>query len=104
MREEHMWVNVDWTVSQVSQPPEPSVEMVALLELVDLTNQIQRDRLQSSLYHRIVDGGFGTWDAICRRQDIFAAPFQYAVAVILSMLKRCKIFRFGAFMVTLILL
>ncbi len=86
-REEQKWVNIDWTVSQVSQPVEPSEEMAALFELIESllkSGKIDPDRVYITGLSMV---GFGTWDAICRHPTVFAAAVPIWVAEIPNMRK-----------------
>ncbi len=67
------WVDVPWGAKRHDMPEEPSVTMALQLELLDAfladplidTNRIYATGLSM--------GGYGTWDIICRRPDVFAA-------------------------------
>ncbi|MEN6405628.1 MAG: prolyl oligopeptidase family serine peptidase [Thermoguttaceae bacterium] len=67
------WVEVDWKLTQHTMPVEPSVPLTLAFELFDETVQtLPVD--QSRLYIvGISMGGYGTWDAVQRRPDFFAA-------------------------------
>ncbi len=72
-REEHLWCNVPWTTESVQQPKEPSEELAAVFELIDhlrTTRAIDAKRIYIT---GLSMGGFGTWDAISRRPNFFAA-------------------------------
>jgi predicted peptidase len=71
--EKEMWVNLPWTVISVTQPKKPSPAMRLVFELLDMVIKelpIDRDRIYIT---GLSMGGFGAWDAICRRPDFFAA-------------------------------
>lgn len=70
---EKKWANVDWTADRHTMSPEPSVPMRLSLELIDALQQefsIDADRLYLT---GLSMGGFGTWDALQRRPQQFAA-------------------------------
>jgi predicted peptidase len=67
------WVEVDWGADTTMQPKEPSEPMRLVLGLID---QVQKDYPIDPKRIYITGlsmGGFGTWDAIARRPDLFAA-------------------------------
>lgn len=67
------WVEVDWAAPAHALPQEPSDPLGLALELVDQamkTLPVDPDRIYIT---GISMGGFGTWDAICRRPGFFAA-------------------------------
>ncbi|MEN6365413.1 MAG: prolyl oligopeptidase family serine peptidase [Thermoguttaceae bacterium] len=67
------WVEVDWTLTRHTMPAEPSVPLTLALELFDQTVEalpIDRSRLYVV---GISMGGYGTWDVVQRRPDVFAA-------------------------------
>ena len=67
------WVEVDWGDAAHTMPPEPSESMALALGLLDeavAALPVDRERIYvcgASM------GGFGTWDALARRPDLFAA-------------------------------
>jgi predicted peptidase len=71
--EQAKWVEVDWSADAHRQPTEPSEPMRLTLELLDaLPKEFSIDS------HRIYVtglsmGGYGTWDILARRPDLFAA-------------------------------
>jgi predicted peptidase len=67
------WVNVPWTDDQHTMPAKPSPYMKLTLEMVD--NLIQALPVDTSRIYitGLSMGGFGTWDAVQRRPDFFAA-------------------------------
>jgi predicted peptidase len=67
------WVEVDWALPSHTMPKTPSVPLRLTFELLDqLTAELPVDK--SRLYITGLSmGGFGTWDAIARRPDCFAA-------------------------------
>ena len=67
------WVEVDWGADSSVQPQEPSEPMRLVLGLID---QLQKDYPidPKRIYVTGLSmGGFGTWDVIARRPDLFAA-------------------------------
>lgn len=67
------WVNVPWTDDQHTMPAKPSPYMKLTLEMVD--NLIKAVPVDTSRIYitGLSMGGFGTWDAVQRRPDFFAA-------------------------------
>jgi predicted peptidase len=67
------WVEVDWALPSHTIPKTPSVPLTLTFELLDqLTAELPVDK--SRIYITGLSmGGFGTWDAIARRPDYFAA-------------------------------
>jgi predicted peptidase len=68
------WCEVDWGAEESHRtPPQPSVPLAALLEVIELFRQ-RPDVDQARLYVTGLSmGGFGTWDLITRRPTLFAA-------------------------------
>ena len=67
------WVEVNWGDTSHSMPETPSETMGLLLEMLDVQladSAIDRDRIYVT---GISMGGYGTWDLICRRPEVFAA-------------------------------
>jgi predicted peptidase len=67
------WVNVPWSDDSHTMPKEPSESLRLALTLVDSLQKefsIDAGRLYVT---GLSMGGFGTWDAIQRRPDLFAA-------------------------------
>lgn len=68
-----LWVEVNWSSTSHTMPVEPSETMGLLLEFMDTlladpsvdTNRVYATGLSM--------GGYGTWDAISRRPEVFAA-------------------------------
>jgi predicted peptidase len=71
--EGQQWVNVPWSDDRHTLPAQPSDSMRLSLALVDsLVKELPVDK--SRIYVTGLSmGGFGTWDAIARRPDFFAA-------------------------------
>jgi dipeptidyl-peptidase-4 len=71
---EALWVDVDWR-SKAHKMPQISPSMELMFEVLDAfvadpKKQIDRDRIYVM---GLSMGGYGTWDAIQRRPDLFAA-------------------------------
>ncbi|HVS37450.1 MAG TPA: prolyl oligopeptidase family serine peptidase [Gemmataceae bacterium] len=67
------WVDVDWGAETTVQPEKPSESMRLVLALID---QMQKDDPIDAKRIYITGlsmGGYGTWDAIARRPELFAA-------------------------------
>ncbi len=67
------WVNTPWAAAAHRMDKEPSEAMALALALVDqtcATLPIDRSRVYAT---GVSMGGYGTWDAIQRRPDLFAA-------------------------------
>jgi predicted peptidase len=67
------WVEVDWALPEHTMPKDPSPQMQMVFDLIDkLAADLPVDK--SRIYIMGLSmGGFGTWDAIQRRPDLFAA-------------------------------
>ncbi len=67
------WVEVDWGLDKHEMPEEPSLPMRLTFELVDrLVKELAIDSARIYVTGLSM-GGLGTWDAIQRRPDFFAA-------------------------------
>jgi predicted peptidase len=67
------WVEVDWTLDAHTLPKEPSEPGRLVLELAEaLPKEYPIDPNRVYLTGLSM-GGFGTWDLLCRRPDLFAA-------------------------------
>lgn len=67
------WVEVDWGSRAHTMPAEPSEPMRLVLGLLDTLladPSVDHDRVYVT---GISMGGYGTWDLVCRRPDVFAA-------------------------------
>jgi predicted peptidase len=67
------WVDVDWSAESEVQPKEPSESMRLTLGLID---QMQKDYPIDAKRIYVTGlsmGGYGTWDVIARKPDLFAA-------------------------------
>jgi predicted peptidase len=67
------WVEVNWGAKDHSMPVEPSETMGLLIEFLD---KLLRDGIVDNrrIYVTGISmGGYGTWDLICRRPEMFAA-------------------------------
>ena len=68
-----LWVDVNWNSLAHTMPAEPSESMGLALELLDTflaDSSIDTNRVYAT---GLSMGGYGTWDAISRRPDVFAA-------------------------------
>ncbi len=67
------WVEVDWSAKSHVMPKEPSQTMALLMEFID--RQLQDPVVDASRVYvtGISMGGYGTWDVISRRPQLFAA-------------------------------
>lgn len=67
------WVEVDWNAKKHTTPEKPSETMTLLLEFLDA--QLSDASIDASRVYvtGISMGGYGTWDIITRRPDVFAA-------------------------------
>jgi predicted peptidase len=71
--DEKKWVEVPWTDEQHAMPKEPSTALRQTFELIDVLSKefhIDSDRIYIT---GLSMGGFGTWDAIQRKPELFAA-------------------------------
>lgn len=67
------WVNVPWSADKHKNPEKPSGAMGRVLEVVDAYVKnlpVDADRIYIT---GLSMGGYGTWDAIARRPNFFAA-------------------------------
>jgi predicted peptidase len=70
---EMRWVEVDWTLERHTMPEQPSPALTASLKLVESLQEefpIDDRRIYVT---GLSMGGFGVWDAMQRRPDLFAA-------------------------------
>ena len=67
------WVEVDWSAPSHVMPAQPSDPLRLALELVDKTIREQDIDPARVYVTGLSMGGFGTWDALCRRPELFAA-------------------------------
>lgn len=68
-----LWVDVSWSSLAHTMPTEPSESMGLALELLDeflADSSIDTNRVYAT---GLSMGGYGTWDAISRRPEVFAA-------------------------------
>ena len=67
------WVNTPWTAPEHTMPVNPSQSMAAAFELLDaIRNEFPID--PARIYVTGISmGGFGTWDALQRHPELFAA-------------------------------
>ena len=70
---ERKWVEVDWAAASHAMPPVASDSMRLALELAEKTIRTRNIDPSRVYITGLSMGGFGTWDAIARRPDLFAA-------------------------------
>lgn len=71
--ESERWVETDWTKPSHVMSPHPSLIMACLFELIDsliVADSIDPDRIYVT---GLSMGGFGTWDVLQRKPQLFAA-------------------------------
>lgn len=71
--DDRKWVEVDWTLESHTLPQDPSVSLEATLRLIDSLQQefsIDASRIYLT---GLSMGGYGTWDLLARRPELFAA-------------------------------
>jgi len=71
--EEMRWVEVDWTLDAHQMPAQPSEPLAALFELLDHLQRTQPIDSRRIYLTGLSMGGFGVWDTIQRRPELFAA-------------------------------
>jgi len=67
------WVDTPWELTSHTMPEQPTVSMKLVLALIEQTKRdfpIDPSRIYAT---GISMGGYGTWDAVQRRPDLFAA-------------------------------
>ena len=67
------WAEVDWGAMRHTMLPKPSETMALELALIDKLLADQRTDARRVYVTGISMGGYGTWDIICRRPQLFAA-------------------------------
>ena len=67
------WVEVPWNAPSHTMPVEPSETMELALELLDKLLADPSVDASRVYVTGVSMGGYGTWDAVCRRPEIFAA-------------------------------
>ena len=66
------WVETDWNLPAHDFQPIPSKMMRLALQLLEKTIREENVDLSRVYITGLSMGGYGTWDAICRRPDLFA--------------------------------
>lgn len=66
------WADVDWTLPTFRQPNETSISLQLVLELVDEMMESAAIDSKRIYITGLSMGGYGTWDAIARRPNLFA--------------------------------
>jgi predicted peptidase len=69
----YRWVEVDWKLPSHIQPEKPSVYMSRTMMLLDSLTKVLNIDTSRIYITGLSMGGFGTWDAISRWPDKFAA-------------------------------
>lgn len=67
------WVDIDWSAESHQMPAKPSEAMASVFDLIDSfikTKPVDPKRIYIT---GLSMGGYGTWDAIQRRPELFAA-------------------------------
>lgn len=67
------WVEVDWSAPSHDQPEKPGDQMAMVRELIDRTVAEKPVDASRIYITGLSMGGYGTWDAIARYPDLFAA-------------------------------
>jgi len=67
------WVDVDWSATSHQTPIKPSEPMEALIKLIDSLCSGQPIDKRRIYVTGLSMGGYGAWDLISRKPDIFAA-------------------------------
>ncbi len=70
---EQKWVDVDWGADSHLQPKEPAESMRLVLGLIDEARKDYPVDPKRIYITGLSMGGFGTWDILARRPDLFAA-------------------------------
>ena len=70
---EQQWVDTPWTADEHSMPETPTVPMRQSLDLVVALQEVLPIDPQRIYVSGLSMGGFGAWDAIQRRPELFAA-------------------------------
>ena len=70
---ERKWVEVDWTLESHTIPDEPSVPLAATFALIETLRQELPIDDRRIYLTGLSMGGYGTWDALARKPDLFAA-------------------------------
>jgi predicted peptidase len=67
------WVEVDWSADSHRQPAEPSAPMRLTLELLEALQKEFSIDARRIYVTGLSMGGYGTWDIVARRPELFAA-------------------------------
>jgi predicted peptidase len=71
--EPRRWVEVDWSARSHTMPKEPSEPARLVLAVIDQLRKDHRIDEKRIYLTGLSMGGYGTWDLIARRPDLFAA-------------------------------
>lgn len=67
------WVEVDWSMPAHTMPKEPAAALRHVQELIDAVRKeypVDAERIYAT---GLSMGGYGAWDLVCRRPELFAA-------------------------------
>ena len=87
---DQQWVNVKWGSLKHTMPEKPSATMQLTLEMLDKVLKempIDKNRVYVT---GLSDGGYGTWDIIQRRPELFAAAMPICGGGDIAMAKTIK--------------
>lgn len=68
-----MWIEQSWSLPEHEMTPEPTPQLRHALELLDSVIGQEKCDPKRVYISGISMGGFGTWEALCRRPESFAA-------------------------------
>lgn len=71
--EDIKWVDTDWTLLHHDMLPEPTAPLRLALDLIDMMVSLHLADPAQIYVSGLSMGGFGTWEALQRRPDLFAA-------------------------------
>jgi predicted peptidase len=82
------WVDTDWELPSHTMAEEPTEPMRLVLELVQELAQDKRVDPQRLYLMGLSMGGFGAWEALMRRPNLFAAAVIYCGGADVNLLER----------------
>ena len=68
-----LWIDVHWALKHQTMSKKPSETMAMQIELLDRLLADPRTDVTRVYVTGISMGGYGTWDILCRRPEVFAA-------------------------------
>ena len=68
-----MWIEQSWSLTEHEMTPEPTPQLKHALELLDSVIEQEKCDPERVYISGISMGGFGTWEALSRRPEFFAA-------------------------------